>query len=66
MLVLVIVALEVPLALNLSRRVDAEIRSEAQGQAQLLAASVSGRLGDRDASSSGWCSRARRGASADA
>ena len=47
-LVLVIVALEVPLALNLGRRVDAEIRSEAQGQAQLLAASVSGRLRDRD------------------
>ena len=37
-LVLVIVALLVPLALNLSRRVDAEIRSEARGQAQLLAA----------------------------
>ena len=47
-LVLVIVALLVPLALNLSRRVDAEIRSEARGQAQLLAASVSGRLGERD------------------
>jgi signal transduction histidine kinase len=46
-LVLVIVALEVPLALNLSRRVDAEIKSEAQGQAALLAAGVSGRLGDR-------------------
>ena len=46
-LVLVIVALEVPLALNLSRRVDAEIKSEAQGQAQLLAASASGRLGER-------------------
>lgn len=44
-LVLVIVALEVPLALNLSRRVDAEIRSEARGQAQLLASSVPGRLG---------------------
>jgi two-component system, OmpR family, sensor kinase len=47
-LVLVIVALLVPLALNLSRRVDAEIRSEARGQAQLLAASVSGRLDERD------------------
>jgi two-component system, OmpR family, sensor kinase len=46
-LVLVIVALEVPLALNLSRRVDAEVRSEAQGQSQLLAASVSGRLDER-------------------
>ena len=43
-LVLVIVALEVPLALNLSRRVDAEIQSEARGQAQLLAGFVSGRL----------------------
>jgi signal transduction histidine kinase len=46
-LVLVIVALLVPLALNLSRRVDAEIRSEAKGQAQLLAASASGRLDER-------------------
>jgi signal transduction histidine kinase len=43
-LVLVVVALEVPLALNLSRRVDAEIRSEARGQAQLLASFVPGRL----------------------
>ena len=47
-LVLVIVALEVPLALNLSRRVDAEIKSEAQGQAALLAATAAGRLGDRE------------------
>ena len=47
-LILVVVALEVPLALNLSRRVDAEIRSEARGQAQLLAASVVGRLDDPD------------------
>jgi two-component system, OmpR family, sensor kinase len=46
-LVLVIVALLVPLALNLTRRVDAEIRSEAQGQAQLLAAFAAGRLDDR-------------------
>lgn len=45
-LVLVIVALEVPLALNLSRRVDAEVKSEARGQAQLLASIASGRLGD--------------------
>ena len=48
-LILVIVALEVPLALNLSRRVDAEIRSEARGEAQFLAASVGGRLDDPDA-----------------
>ena len=46
-LVLVILALEVPLGLNLSRRVDAEVKSEAQGQAQLLAAGAADRLGDR-------------------
>jgi signal transduction histidine kinase len=46
-LLLVIIVLEVPLALNLSRRVDAEIKAEAAGQAQILAASVSGRLDDR-------------------
>ena len=43
-LVLVIVALEVPLALNLSKRVDAEIKSEARGQAQLVATGAAGRL----------------------
>jgi len=47
-LVLALVALLVPLALNLSRRVDAEIRSEARSQAQLLAASASGRLDERE------------------
>ena len=46
-LVLILVALEVPLALNLSRRVDAEVRSEAAGQAHLVAAAASGRLQDR-------------------
>jgi two-component system, OmpR family, sensor kinase len=44
----VIVALEVPLALNLSRRVDAEIRSEARGQAQQLASFVPGRVGSAE------------------
>lgn len=43
-LLLVIVLLEVPLALNLSSRVDAEVKAEAVGQAQILAASASGRL----------------------
>jgi two-component system, OmpR family, sensor kinase len=43
-LVLVIVALEVPLALNLSKRVDAEIRSEARSQADLVATGAAGRL----------------------
>jgi signal transduction histidine kinase len=43
-LVLMLVALEVPLGLNLSRRVDAEVKAEAAGQAQLVAASAAGRL----------------------
>jgi two-component system phosphate regulon sensor histidine kinase PhoR len=46
-LVLVIVALCVPLALNLSKRVDAEIRSEAHSQADLVAAGATSRLSDR-------------------
>ena len=47
-LVLMLVALEVPLGLNLARRVDAEVKAEAAGQAQLVAASAAGRL-DRGA-----------------
>ena len=47
-LVLVIVALEVPLILNVSRRVDAEAKGQAAAQAQLVAASASGRMGDAD------------------
>jgi signal transduction histidine kinase len=46
-LVLMLVALEVPLALNLSKRVDAEVKAEAAGQAQLVAASAAGRLTER-------------------
>jgi two-component system, OmpR family, sensor kinase len=45
-LVLVIVALEVPLVLNVSRRVDAEVKGQAAAQAQLVAASASGRMDD--------------------
>jgi len=41
-LVLAIVALGVPLALSLARRVDAEVRSEARSQADVVAASASG------------------------
>ena len=48
-LVLVLVALEVPLALSLARRVDAEVKAEAAGQAQVVAASVAGKLADRAA-----------------
>ena len=39
-LVLAIVVLEVPLVLNLSRRVDAEVKAEAAGQAQIIAATA--------------------------
>jgi signal transduction histidine kinase len=45
-LVLVIVALEVPLILNVARRVDAEVKGQAAAQAQLVAASASGRMDD--------------------
>ena len=41
-LVLTIVALEVPLALNVSRRVDAEVKSEAASGAQIVASSAAG------------------------
>ena len=41
-LVLIIVALEVPLALNLARRVDAEVKNEAAAQAFVVAAGASG------------------------
>src|SRR5918994_698135 len=47
-LVLVIVALEVPLILNVSRRVDAEGKTQAAAQAQLVAASAAAELEDDD------------------
>ena len=43
-LLLIIVALEVPLALNLARRIDAEVRNEAATQAFVVAAGASGRM----------------------
>jgi signal transduction histidine kinase len=46
-LVLVIVALEVPLILNMGRRVDAEVKAQAAAEAQLVAASASGQMDDR-------------------
>jgi two-component system, OmpR family, sensor kinase len=46
-LVLMLVALEVPLALNLSKRVNAEVKAESANQAQLVAASAAGQLSDR-------------------
>jgi len=47
-LILVIVALEVPLVLNVSRRVDAEVKAQAAADAQLVAASASGDLESRN------------------
>lgn len=44
-LVLAIVVLEVPLVINLSRRVDAEVKAEAAGQAQIIAATAGERFG---------------------
>ena len=45
-LLLAIIALEVPLALSLRDRVDAEVESQARAQADLVAATVSGQLDD--------------------
>ena len=47
MLVLVLIALEIPLVLSLSDRVDSEVRSQAAAQAQVVAAAASARIGDR-------------------
>ncbi len=43
-LLLIIVALEVPLALNLARRIDAEVKNQAASQAFVVAAGASGRM----------------------
>lgn len=45
-LILVIVALEVPLVLNVSSRVDAEVKGHAAVAAQLVAASAAGEIGN--------------------
>ena len=45
-LLFAIIALEVPLTLNFSRRVDSEIKAEASAGAQGVAAAASGRLSD--------------------
>jgi len=45
-LLLLIVALEVPLALNLARRIHAEVKNGASNQAHVVAASASGQMGD--------------------
>jgi two-component system, OmpR family, sensor kinase len=48
-LVLMLVALEVPLAVNLSKRVNAEVRAQAADQARVVATSAAGRLDDAGA-----------------
>jgi signal transduction histidine kinase len=45
-LLLILVALEVPLALNLARRIDAEVKNEAAAQAFVVSAGASGRMSD--------------------
>jgi signal transduction histidine kinase len=45
-LLLVIVAFEVPLALNLARRVDAEVKNDAASQSFVVAAGASGRMNE--------------------
>jgi two-component system, OmpR family, sensor kinase len=47
-LLLVIVAFEVPLALNLARRIDAEVKNDAASQAFVVAAGASGRMNEPD------------------
>jgi signal transduction histidine kinase len=47
-LVLAVVALEVPLASSVADRIDAEVESQARGQADLVAASVADLLGPAD------------------
>ncbi len=49
MLVLAVVALEVPLASSVADRIDAEVRSQARAQADVVAASVADLLGPEDA-----------------
>ena len=48
MLVLAIVALEVPLATSVADRVHAEVRSQARAQADVAAATVADLLGSRN------------------
>jgi len=43
-LLLILVALEVPLGLSLARRIDAEVKNEAAAQAFIVAAGASGRM----------------------
>ena len=46
-LLVVLIALELPLVLNISRRIDAEVKAESAGQAQLVATTAADELGQR-------------------
>jgi signal transduction histidine kinase len=59
-LVFTLIALEIPLTLNFSRRVDSEIRSEAGAAAHAIAAAASGRLTTRPALASLAADQAKR------
>jgi signal transduction histidine kinase len=59
-LVFTLIALEIPLTLNFSRRVDSEIRSEAGAAAHAIAAAASGRLTTRTALASLASDQAKR------
>jgi len=59
-LVFTLIALEIPLTLNFSRRVDSEIRAEAGAAAHAIAAAASGRLTTRPALASLAADQANR------
>ena len=59
-LVFTLIALEIPLTLNFSRRVDSEIRSEAGAAAHAIAAAASGRLTTQAALASLAADQAKR------
>jgi two-component system, OmpR family, sensor kinase len=59
-LVFTLIALEIPLTLNFSRRVDSEIRAEASASAHAIAAAASGRLTTQPALAALAADQARR------
>src|SRR6185437_5894072 len=59
-LVFTLIALEIPLTLNFSRRVDSEIRAEAGAASHAIAAAASGRLTTRPALASLAADQAKR------
>ena len=58
-LLLVIIVLEVPLGINISRRVDAEIKAEAAGQVQLIATTAADDIEQSGRRCRGWSNAPR-------